>query len=328
MYLSQSGEAPASDEMYGGNQTFDFGEVTPGETLAHTFTITNKNAEPVSIKSIARSCSCIGVRDHALTIDARSSVELPIEYKAGYQTGGHAGTIVITLGAPESRVTILELSVAVIVKPLLSFGDADANFGNISSAKRSYETSIMLSRENKARHWDSVRIVGGVNGIKSTLQAVDDNNFKLTLTLDVAEMPIGLYRADLKIGFGEHGERLPFLCTLPLRWEVQSDASVSPKSVYLGVVTPEQSVEATLSIIHPINASVDKVFVAGSRNIRIDQQSFSDAANRTEVHVNISFADPASEELQYLFISASINTREYRFRTPIIYKYFIESPQK
>ncbi len=71
-------------------QSYDFGEVSYGNTVEHTFKIKNSGEEPLEIKRVATSCGCTTAKVGQDIIGPGEESDLRVVYDTDAMTGSHA----------------------------------------------------------------------------------------------------------------------------------------------------------------------------------------------------------------------------------------------
>lgn len=71
-------------------ESFDFGEVTYGQTLEHKFSLKNLGEVELKIKRIATSCACTKAWVEKEVVAPGESIDLIVKYETGAMSGPHA----------------------------------------------------------------------------------------------------------------------------------------------------------------------------------------------------------------------------------------------
>jgi hypothetical protein len=110
-----------------GDTSHDFGEVAlrGGRNIqvAHTFHLTNRLDEPLTIKGVRADCGCVTLRDLQLTLESGESFDLPVTFQttAGPRSAlihiifddGRTQTLSVkAVGRPQSQLTIAVPAIA------------------------------------------------------------------------------------------------------------------------------------------------------------------------------------------------------------------------
>ncbi|PKP57330.1 hypothetical protein CVT91_10895 [Candidatus Atribacteria bacterium HGW-Atribacteria-1] len=116
---------------------WDYGQVKPNEKYTHIFTIKNEGDEELIIERARASCGCIKISLSSKNIQPGKSTEL----KTIFDTTGYDGKVkkevYITSNDPQepNRVVNLSLEVEHQTRPVISFSEAEWNFGYISQGE-------------------------------------------------------------------------------------------------------------------------------------------------------------------------------------------------
>ncbi|MEO0339473.1 MAG: DUF1573 domain-containing protein [Bacteroidota bacterium] len=79
-----------------GETTFDFGTVTEGEKVAHTYTFTNSGNEPLILSNARGSCGCTVPKWPRQPIQPGESSEIVVEFNTKNKQGARNQKVTIT----------------------------------------------------------------------------------------------------------------------------------------------------------------------------------------------------------------------------------------
>ncbi len=116
---TEAGTASSAPRVAIENPDFNFGPVTIGDALTHSFVIKNAGSKPLVITDIVESCCCTLARLVERQIAPGASTSLEVRYRPNGITGPDRQTLTLRTNDPESsEVTI---SVAANVSADLRF---------------------------------------------------------------------------------------------------------------------------------------------------------------------------------------------------------------
>jgi len=97
------------------SEEFDFGEITEGDVIEHTFKFTNTGKVPLEIGSVTPSCGCTQPSYPFLSIDPGVSNEIGVTYNSVSKEGDQVATVTVVANT-NPKTTILRLKGTVIPK--------------------------------------------------------------------------------------------------------------------------------------------------------------------------------------------------------------------
>lgn len=95
---AQTAEAPTgpTTEMTFGETEFDFGTITEGEKVSHTYTFTNTGEEPLILSNAKGSCGCTVPKWPREPIAPGASSEIVVEFNSKNKRGKKNQKVTIT----------------------------------------------------------------------------------------------------------------------------------------------------------------------------------------------------------------------------------------
>jgi uncharacterized cupredoxin-like copper-binding protein len=122
--------------------SFDFGDIKQGETVSHTFVLTNSGGDLLKITNVQASCGCTAAVPEKSELAPGESTNLPVKFNSTGRQGMQKKTVKIFTNdpqAPEMTVTISgnvvagEQSGAV---PTIYFPETQHDFGKVSEGEK------------------------------------------------------------------------------------------------------------------------------------------------------------------------------------------------
>ncbi len=120
---------------------FNFGTVFQGETVRHTFIVSNSGDAPLTIDKVNSSCGCTAALVSAKVLAARATGELQTSFDSTRFRGDVSKTVYLYTNDPARPVAQLEIKGKVLTEVTLE--PQLVNFGTVST-QRTAKTSIRL----------------------------------------------------------------------------------------------------------------------------------------------------------------------------------------
>lgn len=116
MIISLVSAAPAlaAPETAVDRPTYDFGSISQGKKVEHTFIIRNKGDAPLIIKSVRPSCGCTAVTTSASVIAPGGSGEIRAAFDSSNYSGALQKTVAVDTNDPKVPSSTLNLKGTVI----------------------------------------------------------------------------------------------------------------------------------------------------------------------------------------------------------------------
>jgi hypothetical protein len=121
---SASGSASAQPDMGGAKIQFDtalhdFGSVTEGEKLTHSFTVKNAGTQPLVIDQVRTSCGCTAAALKTKEIPPGGTGQIEVSFETSGRAGANQKTITVTSNDKSKPSATLEIKAT--VEQLLGF---------------------------------------------------------------------------------------------------------------------------------------------------------------------------------------------------------------
>ena len=175
---------PGQDEapsMVVDNPVKDFGKVTKGETLKHTFTFSNKGPGTLEILNVEATCGCQDTSLSAKQIEAGQSGRIETSVDTTVLLGLVDESVKITTNDPR-RPSVL-FSIKADVQPEIGLSSPSIYFGDVPRGKEATEEVIITVPAER-----SIKILSAESSeedVKVSLEPVPDSQgrkVKLTAT--------------------------------------------------------------------------------------------------------------------------------------------------
>ncbi len=222
----------------------DFGTVARGATAEYKFEFTNLYVEDVHVLSVRSSCGCAtpSIENDSLKTFEKSSIVA--RYNTGSFLGQKAATITVTLDKPFFAEIQLQIKGYIRGDVVMSPGKVDLGTVQEGAGSESKVTLSYAGRED----WKivDVRTTSKSLGVKlkETSRGGGMVQYDLNVVLD-KDAPAGSLQDQLTIITDDQTTR-----TIPLAVEgrVTPSLTVSPSSLFLGVLNPGDKVTKTLIV--------------------------------------------------------------------------------
>lgn len=105
------GEAPKIEFE---QKLFDFGVISQGDTIFHTFTFKNNGTAPLSILSARGSCGCTVPSYSKTPVAPGQSGKVDVKFNSAGKLGGQNKTVTLITNDPSAKQVILTLRGSVV----------------------------------------------------------------------------------------------------------------------------------------------------------------------------------------------------------------------
>lgn len=263
----------------------DFGTVGRGSKQEFAFEFTNLYKESVHIDSVRSSCGCTTTsvtKDRLATLESAAIV-------ATYNTRSFLGpkSATITVVIDEPYFAEVQLTVSGYIRSDVVFNPGAVAFGALEAGAGG-EAKLDVAYAGR-QDWEIVDVRSANEYLEVELEETLRSSGRVNYTMIVhlkPTAPVGYIQDQLTIVTNDGGSRQ---VSLPVEGKVQSPLSVNPASLFLGVVTPGQTVKKTL-------------VVKGTKPFKIVSIKCEDP--------QFSFAEPADESKPLHFVSVEFTAGE------------------
>ena len=108
---------------------FDFGTVTVGATVKHTFTFTNTGDQALEITDVKSTCGCTTAGAWSRRTEPGKSGSIPVEFHTGHFNGPVVKEVTVTCNEPNKKNVVLRLQ-GVVWHPI-AISPAGATFSGV-----------------------------------------------------------------------------------------------------------------------------------------------------------------------------------------------------
>lgn len=114
VFLAQAAAALAAPQIAADRPVYDFGSVSQGTKVEHTFIIRNRGNAPLTIKGVRPSCGCTAVATSATLIAPGKAGEIKTSFNSANYAGAVTKTVSVESNDPKTPSTILTLRGSVV----------------------------------------------------------------------------------------------------------------------------------------------------------------------------------------------------------------------
>jgi len=122
--------------------SFDFGDIKQGETVSHTFVLTNSGGDLLKITNVQASCGCTAAVPEKSELAPGESTNLPVKFNSTGRMGMQKKTVKIFTNDPQSPEMTVTISGNVVTAeqtgsvPTIYFPETQHDFGKVSEGEK------------------------------------------------------------------------------------------------------------------------------------------------------------------------------------------------
>lgn len=122
--------------------SFDFGAIKQGETVSHTFILTNSGGDLLKINNVQASCGCTAAVPEKNELAPGESTNLPVRFNSTGRMGNQVKTVKIFSNDPQSPEMTITISGNVVAGeqsgavPTIYFPETQHDFGKVSEGQK------------------------------------------------------------------------------------------------------------------------------------------------------------------------------------------------
>lgn len=214
----------------------DFGRVSPGATLNHTFRITNNTDTKWTIKKLATTCSCTIARPQSNVLLPHSAQALEVTYKSPSDCADDKRFV--TVQFHEDHSPIYELGIAAQVRRPLSIQKRNLHFTGL--AIRGAKTQELQIENYSGEKWNRLNVEHDQAWLSSTAKCIGTPNgiqtWCVSVTASAENLSAGNHAAILRISTTTPSQR--FASDIPIVATVVNDVAVAPSMLFFVELSP------------------------------------------------------------------------------------------
>lgn len=122
--------------------SFDFGDIKQGETVAHTFVLTNSGGDLLKITHVQASCGCTAAVPEKNELAPGESTNLPVKFNSTGRMGNQVKTVKVFTNDPQTPEMTITISGNVVKEglsgavPTIYFPETQHDFGQVSEGEK------------------------------------------------------------------------------------------------------------------------------------------------------------------------------------------------
>jgi hypothetical protein len=222
----------------------NFGAVGRGSKQEYAFEFTNLYQEDVRVASVRSTCGCATVRATRESLKTFEKGEIVVVYNTRSFLGAKGSTITVVFDRPYHAE--VQLTITGYVRSDVVFNPGSVDFGSVELG-RGAERSIDLAYAGRS-DWEIVDIRSANQHFEVELDELARGSGRINYSMLVRlkpSAPAGFIQDQLTIVTNDGGART---MTLAVEGRVESPLTVSPASLFLGVLEPGQTVTRTVVV--------------------------------------------------------------------------------
>jgi len=222
-------------------KSYNFGEVSPGKKVMHTFIIRNEGNRPLIITRVRRSCSqCTEIKLRKRVIPPHRETKMKVTFITPKFKTLIRSFIYLHTNDPDTPIERVFLYGK--VTPDVYISPSILNFGIVEDKELPVIQKLIIFKKSHKKRENLPQIVISDNSRFSVqLESYTTNKWKLSLTLP-KDFPIGPIYGDLSVKFNNS----PHSFKIPILGKIIGDIYARPDELFFGVV--DKSMEKKVEI--------------------------------------------------------------------------------
>jgi hypothetical protein len=219
-------------------RSYNFGNVARGAKAEYAFELTNRYVEDVHVASVRVTCGCTTPRIEKEWLKTYEKGAIVAHINSDRFLGNQGSTIIVTIDKPFAAQVQLHVKVHIFRDVLLE--PSSVALGSVAQGN-SAERTISVQYTGRS-DWQIVEVKSNnphlTGKLTETSRQGGQASYDLKVVLD-KDAPVGYLNEHLMLVTNDQqAKQIPVL----VEGQVQADISVSPASLFLGVLQPGQSV--------------------------------------------------------------------------------------
>lgn len=132
--------------------SFDFGAIKQGETVSHTFVLTNSGGDLLKINNVQASCGCTAASPEKSELAPGESTNLTVKFNSTGRMGNQVKTVKIFTNDPQSPEMKITISGNVVTGeqsegvPTIYFPEVQHDFGQVIEGEKVKYTFSFINK--------------------------------------------------------------------------------------------------------------------------------------------------------------------------------------
>lgn len=216
----------------------DFGAIARDSKAEFAFVLANRYVEDVHIASVRSSCGCTSLRIAKPLLKTYEKGAIVAHINTDRFTGRKGATITVTFDKPQYATA--QLHVDAFIRGDVVFKPGSVQFGSVDRGT-AVEKTVTVTSASRAR-WQIVDVTSTNPHLSVRMEEAGRNRGKVAYTLFVRldeNVPPGYFNDPLMLLTNDR--RSPQIA-LAVEGIIESGISISPTSLFLGVLRPGEKV--------------------------------------------------------------------------------------
>ena len=244
LLLTSASAQQWAEKMFQGPLSHDFGTVARASKVEHRFTLKNLYKETVHITAVTTSCGCATPSITKRTLKTYETAEIVAKFNTTSFTGSRSATITVTIDKP--FYAEVQMRVKGTIRTDVVFSPASVQFGEVQVGSKTTKT-IKVAYAGRG-DWKIVDVRSANPHLEVELLPTRRSGGRVDYEIVVHlkdDAPIGSLRDQLVLITND-----PNVPRIPLYVEgnVLAAVTISPSPLFLGSLTPGQSVTKKLIV--------------------------------------------------------------------------------
>lgn len=222
----------------------NFGTVARGSKQQFAFQFTNVYKEDIHVAGTRSSCGCATVKVKKDLLETYETGEIVAVLNTGSFLGAKNSTITVIIDRP--YYAEVQLAVSSYIRADVVFTPGVVDFGSIEAGE-SADTAVQVAYAGRD-DWEIIDVRSANEFFEVELREDYRGGGRVTYTMPVRlkpGAPVGYIQDQLAIITNDSGART---VSLPVEGRVVSPLSVSPSSLFLGVLKPGEKAKKRLVV--------------------------------------------------------------------------------
>lgn len=122
---------------------FDFGDIKQGETVSHTFVLTNNGGDLLKITDVKASCGCTAAKPEKSELAPGESTNLVVTFNSAGRMGKQTKTVRVYTNDPQNPEMVLTIQCNIVLPteqsggvPTIYFPETQHDFGKVNEGDK------------------------------------------------------------------------------------------------------------------------------------------------------------------------------------------------
>jgi hypothetical protein len=228
----------------------DLGTVFQGDLGEATFKIENRTTEGIEIYEVSKSCSCTNIELSKNRLQQNDVSNLKVDLSIGDRLGKFESVVVLGWKSDSGKHTgELKIRISLVAVRAAILNPTELDFGKIKSGLSTVKF-FEIKKATTSKDWDTLTAISSKLG-ELGAKDLGESHFVVEYPLDSKNLPVGIFKDTVEFFLKDTGGRLVHKLTAPIIADIGSDLSISPASLYFGVMPIDSPLNRTFEINVP-----------------------------------------------------------------------------